>query len=79
MRVAEALSLLPKDIDFDEVDSVEDDTAEDDDTDIEDNEPVRSSLGLSTGLAPNARLVEGLQASAFRASEEPKKRRRRKR
>ena len=70
---------LDSDIDFDEVDSVEDDTAEDDDTDVEDNEPVRSSLGLSTGLAPNARLVEGLQASAFRASEEPKKRRRRKR
>ncbi len=62
-------------IDFDH-DSADDDTAE---PGAAREEPVRSSLGKSTGLAPNARLVEGLQASAFRPTEDPKKRRRRKR
>lgn len=39
----------------------------------------RSPLGKATGLAPNARLVEPLKASAFRPAEDPKRRRRRKR
>ncbi len=46
----------------------------------QDSEPQpRSLVGKSTGLAPNARLVEPLEASAFRPAEDPKKRRRRKR
>lgn len=61
-------------VDFDQVD--EETT---DDEQHEADEPARSLLGPSTGLAPNARLVEGLQASAFRSTEDPKKRRRRKR
>lgn len=39
----------------------------------------RSMVGPATGLAPNARLVEPLQASAFRPADDPKKRKRRKR
>lgn len=39
----------------------------------------RSTVGPSTGLAPNARLVEPLQASAFRPADDAKKRKRRKR
>lgn len=42
-----------------------------------DEEGVR--LGLSTGLRPNARLVEPLSASAFRATEDKKKRRQKRR
>jgi hypothetical protein len=62
-------------VDFDEPASAEEEAPEDDEV----SEPASSRLGPSTGLAPNARLVEGLQASAFRPTEDPKKRRRRKR
>jgi F0F1-type ATP synthase membrane subunit b/b' len=64
-------------VDFDQTD-LDVDESEDEESN-EETEPVRSSLGPSTGLAPNARLVEGLQASAFRTAEDPRKRRRRKR
>ncbi len=63
-------------IDFDEGDITEDDP---DETELDDEEAVPSPLGMSTGLAPNARLVEGLQAAAFRPAEDSRKRRRRKR
>ena len=62
---------------FDDDEAFGDEAAEDE----RDEEDILapSPLGLSTGLAPNARLVEGLQASAFRSTEDTKKRRRRKR
>ena len=41
--------------------------------------PETPDFGISTGLAPNTRLVEGLEAGAFRAHDDKRKRKRRRR